>query len=697
MLLWKLALRSLFLHKTKTLVTGLIIVLGTTLAIVGNSFVDAVSGGMKKSLTESLTGDIQVYSSAAKEKIAVLGGMDGSLPDIGHHPSFKNVKQTLLSEVPNIEAIVPLGVNQALINPGNLLDVKIEELRQSFGSPTRDETKIEALKGHLRAIVLDIEKSQMNTNAMDSGIFAGERMFKEGPQDIKRALSEDFWKDFNQNFEERIEFLANKMAPMILDDSMLYFNYIGTVPDLFQQSFSQFEIAKGSQIPEGARGFLFSDLYYETQVKHRVARRLDQIKKTVINDGKKIALDKDLQEKIKANKAQAAEIYSQIDPQQTQKLIPKLKSYLQSEKTALPELLDDFLTMDDTNLLERIDYFYENIAPHVVLYKVKVGDTFTVTSFSKTGYASSVNLKVYGTYKFKSFESSPLASGFNMMDMVSFRKLLGFVTEERRKESEEINKEMGISTLGREDMEALFAAKDTTTENYTQKPKLLEKLVRDNIGTIDLAKRNTDQVYSRDEMEDGVFLNAAILLKNPRLLKNTLSQIQQVSKDRNLGIQAADWQEASGILGQMTIMIRSVLYIFVFVIFAVATFIIMNSMLMATLERAREIGTMRAIGAQKLFLIRLFLRETFVLSFIFGTIGIILGLAIIFAINIDGIPAKGDVSAFFFSGDRLFLVFNVVHVGIVFVSMTLVALISTQYPAWRAMRISPLEAMGQAE
>ncbi len=158
-------------------------------------------------------------------------------------------------------------------------------------------------------------------------------------------------------------------------------------------------------------------------------------------------MDKDLQDKVTANRAQAAEIYSQLDPEQTAILIPKLKQFLTSESSSLPELLDVFLNMDDSNLISRIEYFYKEIAPFIILYKVKIGDTFSVTSFSKTGYSSSVNLKVYGTYKFKSFESSPLASGFSLMDMISFRKLFGFMTDERRQAVLEICRQHDILIL----------------------------------------------------------------------------------------------------------------------------------------------------------------------------------------------------------------------------------------------------------
>jgi len=699
MLLWKIALKNLFVHRLKTLVIGLIIVFGTTLAIVGNALVDAISGGMQRSLTSSVTGDLQIYSADAKEKISVFGSMDGSMPDIGHVDDFKLVKETLLKEVPNIKSIIPMGVNVALLNPGNLLDVKLEELRSEFQKKSKNPAKIVALKDHLKAIILDIQRSQ-EVNRENLGVMYGsDRIFKDAPENLAKVLAPAFWSEFDTHFEERIEFMANRMAPLIFDDNQLFLSYIGTVPELYQTSFSQFELAKGELIPTGARGFFFNDFIYENQIKHRIARRLDQVKKQIDKEKRNLATDKELQEKITANVAQAAEIYNQLEPPRILELVPKLQSLLGSTKTEIAELLKEYLTMNADNFSSCFDFFYKEIAPHIILYKVKIGDTFTITAFSKTGYSSSVNLKVYGTYRFKSFEGSPVASNSNIMDMVSFRKLFGFMTESLRSETQKIDEEMGVSDLSQDDISAMFSDSPSVEVEKKQVAGIanLSELTRGTVGKVDGSRRDTETLHSREEMEDGVFLNAAVILKNPNALRATVKEIERVSKEKNLGIQVSDWRESSGMMGQFTVLVRAVLYLFVLIIFAVATFIIMNSMLMATLERRREIGTMRAMGAQKNFLFKLFLRETFVLSFIFGGIGVLLGVIIVMIVGGRGIPAMGDVSTFFFSGDRLYLSNNPVHIAVVFVCMTVVAILSTQYPAWRAMQVSPLEAMQSSE
>ncbi|MBI4403687.1 MAG: ABC transporter permease [Deltaproteobacteria bacterium] len=314
-----------------------------------------------------------------------------------------------------------------------------------------------------------------------------------------------------------------------------------------------------------------------------------------------------------------------------------------------------------------------------------------MTAFTKAGFTSSVNVRVYGTYRFKSFESSPIAGNFDLIDMVSFRELYGFMTDERRKETEELEKEMGVANEDRDAVEKLFSEKTPViaTGNNEKTLSIPTKFA--------VRNKDVDTHYSPDEMEGGIFLHAAVVLKDRSEVDKTIRMVQQVSKEHGLGIQTASWLEAAGLVGQLIYVIRIILYSCAFILFVIAAFIILNSMLMATIERNREIGTMRAIGAQKSFVLRLFLGETICLSAIFGLVGSLLGIATIGLIGWIGIPGKGDVAAFFFSGPRLYLSVNWLQVVIALVAMALVSIIATQYPAWRATRISPLQAMQKNE
>ncbi|MEZ4459149.1 MAG: FtsX-like permease family protein [bacterium] len=196
--------------------------------------------------------------------------------------------------------------------------------------------------------------------------------------------------------------------------------------------------------------------------------------------------------------------------------------------------------------------------------------------------------------------------------------------------------------------------------------------------------------YSPEALHQGVVLNAAVLLKDPSKLPEFMSAI---SANKDLGVQALNWQDASGLVGQFILVIRLVLYTAIFIIFLVALVIINNSMVMATMERIPEIGTMRAIGAQKSTIMLMTLLETTALCAIAGTIGAGLGAGLIAWLGHVGIKAPNDVMVFLFGGPALHPTFGAGNLFFGAFIILIVSLISTLYPAIVATRVQPVVAM----
>jgi ABC-type antimicrobial peptide transport system permease subunit len=120
-------------------------------------------------------------------------------------------------------------------------------------------------------------------------------------------------------------------------------------------------------------------------------------------------------------------------------------------------------------------------------------------------------------------------------------------------------------------------------------------------------------------------------------------------------------------------------------------------MITATMERVTEIGTMRAIGAQRTLVLFMFLLETIVLGFIAGTIGVAAGAGMVTFLGDVGIPATQDILVFLFAGPRLYPTFGPANLLIGFVAIFLVSIASTLYPARIATRIQPVVAMQRKE
>lgn len=126
---------------------------------------------------------------------------------------------------------------------------------------------------------------------------------------------------------------------------------------------------------------------------------------------------------------------------------------------------------------------------------------------------------------------------------------------------------------------------------------------------------------------------------------------------------------------------------------AIALFVaaigVINTMVMATLERTREIGIMRAIGARKKTIRRLFTVEASVLGFAGGLIGIILAFLAAMALNsvINGSLEDGGITT------RDIISVPIGLAVVVVLITTFVGALAGLLPAARAARLDPVEAL----
>lgn len=140
--------------------------------------------------------------------------------------------------------------------------------------------------------------------------------------------------------------------------------------------------------------------------------------------------------------------------------------------------------------------------------------------------------------------------------------------------------------------------------------------------------------------------------------------------------------------------------IFAFIIFLVVAFGIANTFLMAVLERIRELGLLSAIGLKPRRIAGLVLRETVVLAIVSIAIGLALGFGAHSLIAANGI----DYAELSGAG-------NMEMAGVVMDDMVIrsvleparwinacvvvfgLVILSALYPAWRATRLDPAQAM----
>lgn len=709
----RIAFRNLFASRLKTLIVGGIVFAGAVLVVVGSSLLDSVNDAMSRSIIGSVAGNVQVYSSKSKDELSIWGTFGGD-PDLEALDDFSKVKKTL-ETVPNVKEVVPMGISGAMVAGGNTIDLVLAKLREAVkrqrtveASPANAEY-IEAEKGHVQQIIQVLEEDHKNLGA----ISADKQRAEDEQQALATASAPGFWTGFDQDPFAALEFLENKIAPLATDADLLFIRYVGTDTDVFQKSFDRMVIVDGTAIPSGRRGFLFAKFFYEDRLKLRTARRLDLIKQNDVDVKAPIARDPDSLRRIKENQAQTREILLQLDGIKARRMAEKLRAFLKTpegDKVELAGLLQQFMKMDDSNFTPRYQFFYDELAPMLELYRIRVGDTLTIKAFTKSGYVQSVNVKIYGTFDFKGLEKSALAGSLNIIDIVSFRQLYGFLTADKAAEIAKMKAASGAKELDRGTAEAeLFGTAPAAEEPPAPGAKTVEATLTPGIpagtpeedkGTVvEKLKREelADRVYSKAEIEDGVVLNAAVILKDPTKLKESMAAIEAAGKRDGLDLKAMSWQQASGLIGQFVWLLSLVLFVAVLIIFAVALVIINNSMVMATLERVQEIGTLRAIGAQQSFIRAMLLVEAGVIGVVFGSLGAAVGAGIVKVMGAVGLRATTDQMYFFFSGPRLYPFLGATSLVAAFVIVLLVSALSSLYPAWLAMRVTPRQAMASEE
>lgn len=125
---------------------------------------------------------------------------------------------------------------------------------------------------------------------------------------------------------------------------------------------------------------------------------------------------------------------------------------------------------------------------------------------------------------------------------------------------------------------------------------------------------------------------------NPQTASRALMSAEEI-EGREIDAEVSDWLSFAGMGAEMAYSIKSVFNILILIIAVVAVIIIMNTLVISVTERIPEIGTMRAIGAQKSFVRRMILIETVMISGIFGLIGILLGVGVLGILYLSGIQA----------------------------------------------------------
>ena len=159
-------------------------------------------------------------------------------------------------------------------------------------------------------------------------------------------------------------------------------------------------------------------------------------------------------------------------------------------------------------------------------------------------------------------------------------------------------------------------------------------------------------------------------------------------------LEVKSWDEIAVELAYANQMISSFLYIFMLIVLSGLSFGIINTMLMAILERKKEIGMLMSIGMSKIYIFLMICFETVFLSLVAIPFGILITYITVDYFSVTGIDLSivGSGLENFGVGAILYLKLHNEYYYNLSLLVILISFISSIFPAIRALKINPAEA-----
>lgn len=183
----------------------------------------------------------------------------------------------------------------------------------------------------------------------------------------------------------------------------------------------------------------------------------------------------------------------------------------------------------------------------------------------------------------------------------------------------------------------------------------------------------------------------ALLLRNPDQLTTATAALTATYPH----LKVENWRQLSPDLAMLQGLMQQMMFMFLIIIMMALSFGIINTMLMAIVERTRELGLLMALGMSKVRIFLMIMLETVFLSLAGGMIGMAVSIGVIqyfgnrgidLSIVGEGLAALGYVAYIY---PKVAAIFFIIMTILVIVT----AILSSLYPARKALKLNPSEAI----
>jgi ABC-type lipoprotein release transport system permease subunit len=175
--------------------------------------------------------------------------------------------------------------------------------------------------------------------------------------------------------------------------------------------------------------------------------------------------------------------------------------------------------------------------------------------------------------------------------------------------------------------------------------------------------------------------------------RETAKSLEKEYAEAGSRLRVLDWRHTAGFSALYVYWVRIIFNVGFFIALFGGMLIIINALVISVIERTGEIGTMRALGASRGFVRKLFLTETMILMLAYGLAGIAIGGAASYALGRGGLRISNDFLATLFGSHTLEPALTawgaLYHIAIA----AFIGAVGWIYPVHLALRIQPIRAI----
>jgi len=202
---------------------------------------------------------------------------------------------------------------------------------------------------------------------------------------------------------------------------------------------------------------------------------------------------------------------------------------------------------------------------------------------------------------------------------------------------------------------------------------------------------NANQFRKMAEIPKGQYHQIVVKLKDSE--KCTIIKKQLANKYSSLEV--ISWKDIQADMAFMKDFMGIMYNIFMVFILAALSFGIINTMLMAVMERTKELGMLTAIGMNRKKVFKMIMLESVFLSLSGGVVGMILGKILIAWTNHTGIYLAGvseGMESFGFAAICYPSINDTFFINLT-ILVIITGILSAIYPAYKALKLNPADAL----